>query len=687
MPRDIPVGNGSLLITFDSNYNIRDIYFPYVGRENHSLGHPFRFGVWVEGDFSWLGPDWDKVLRYQAETLVTDVSARNDGLGLELICHDAVDFHLNVYLKRVMVRNLGDRDREVRLFFSHDFHIYGKAIGDTAYYDPHSRSIIHYKNSRYFLANCCTPDRCGVDLFACGSKETSGTEGTWRDAEDGSLSGNPISQGSVDSTIGITLSVPAGGEETAYYWIAAGTSYEEVVKLNRLVWEKTPREIIKRTEDYWKLWVNKEEFNYGRLPSRVVELFKRSLLILRTQIDNRGAIIAANDSDIIQFNRDTYSYMWPRDGALVSYALVKAGYVHISRRFFDFCNRVITPEGYLMHKYNPDETIASSWHPWIRDGRPELPIQEDETALVIWVLWQHFDRFRDIEFIKPLYRNLIIRAAEFMVKFRDEDTKLPLPSYDLWEERYGVHSFTVAAVIAGLKAAAAFARAFGETGPADKYRRTADEIKAAMLKFLYHQDEKRFARMGTRSAGGYELDMTIDASLAGIFQFGAFPADDPAVAATMQAVKDRLWLRTEVGGMARYENDYYQQVSQDIQNVPGNPWFICTMWLGQYYIARANNIEELNQALPVMDWVVQRASDSGVLAEQVHPYTNQPLSVSPLTWSHATYVALVMEYMEKLETLDTCDACGSSVFRHYRCRRNNPTSASTPRRSLSVPGG
>ena len=40
---------------------------------------------------------------------------------------------------------------------------------------------------------------------------------------------------------------------------------------------------------------------------------------------------------------------------------------------------------------------------------------------------------------------------------------------------------------------------------------------------------------------------------------------------------------------------------------------------------------------------------SGVLAEQVNPYTNEPISVSPLTWSHATVVSTAIKYLEKLE--------------------------------------
>jgi len=208
-----------------------------------------------------------------------------------------------------------------------------------------------------------------------------------------------------------------------------------------------------------------------------VNLYKRSLLIMRTQIDDGGAIIAANDYDIAMHARDTYSYMWPRDGALVAYALTKAGHRDLAQRFFQFCLELIREDGYLLHKYNPDGTVASSWHPWLRDGNFDLPIQEDETALVLWALWQHFRKFRDVEFIKPLYRRLISNGADFIVDYRDPETKLPKPSYDLWEERYGVHLFTVAAVIGGLNAAANFAHAFGETdrmrGPLSPRREVA----------------------------------------------------------------------------------------------------------------------------------------------------------------------------------------------------------------------
>ncbi len=106
MPKDIPVSNGNLLINFDSDYQIRDVYFPFIGQENHSKGAPFRFGVWVDGRFSWIGPEWEINLRYHDNSLVTNVILKNETLGLELRCSDVVDIDLDVYIKKVEVINL-----------------------------------------------------------------------------------------------------------------------------------------------------------------------------------------------------------------------------------------------------------------------------------------------------------------------------------------------------------------------------------------------------------------------------------------------------------------------------------------------------------------------------------------------------------------------------------------------------
>lgn len=669
MPRDLPIGNGKILASFDSSYNLRDLYFPRVGMENQTQGHAIRFGVWADGVMKWIWDGWKIEMKYVPDTLVTDVHCVHPQLKLELVCRDCVDFHIWVLLREVVVKDLSGRYRDVRLFYNHEFFIKENEVGDTAYYDPRTSSIVHYKQNRYFLINLCTPTKCGVDHFATGIHGWKGYEGTWRDAEDGLLSGNPIAQGRIDSCIGINLSIPANGTSKSTYWIACQQDYDGVTRINNVVWQKTPQVLINRTINYWKLWVNKEEWTFESLPPRIVEFFKRSLLIMRTHIDDDGAIIASTDYDAVNFARDTYAYMWPRDGALCACALIKAGYTDAARRFFQFCLDVISPQGYLLHKFNPDKTVASSWQPWWLNERESLPIQEDETALVVWALWHHFQKFREIEFIKPLYRRLITNAADFMVKFRDKKTHLPNPSYDVWEERFGVHLFTVAAVIGGLQAASKFTRAFGETADADRYIQTADEIRAAMEKYMWNEEKGYFARMVLpRSDGTYELDMTVDAASYSIWAFGALSPDSPKVIATMDTVREKLSIKTGIGGLARYEGDAYQRAVPASEKIPGNPWIICTLWLAQYYIAAAKTVDDLRKALDILQWTADRAMSSGVLPEQIHPLTGAPISVCPLTWSHAAVVMTVVEYLERL-----CQLSGKPFQQLHTCGQNEIT--------------
>ncbi|MBC7836044.1 MAG: glycoside hydrolase family 15 protein [Phycisphaerales bacterium] len=649
MPRDIPVGNGDLLITFDHLYRVRDLYFPLVGRFNHTTGNVQRFGVWADGHLAWIEDDtWERELRYKSDTLVTDVRLVNHRLGLEVICNDAVDFHEPVYLRRVTVKDLTGRARDVRVFFHFDLSIKESPVGDTADYDPESIGLVLYKDDSYFLVNGCDQHKCGIDHWAIGTKRVGGAEGTWRDAEDGVLGRNAISQGSVDATVGFNLTVPARGQTSMTAWLACGSSYESIRALNKAIWQKGPERMIAKTEAYWRLWALKEPFDLSPLPRRVRDLFVRSMLITRTQVDNRGAIIAANDSDVAHFAGDHYSYCWPRDGALVTQALILAGQSELSRSFFRYCARVINKNGYFLHKYTPAGHLGSSWHPWLLDGKAVLPIQQDETALVLWALRLHFETFRDVEFIKPIYNALIGQPAAWMLEYRDHNG-LPKPSWDLWEERRGIHTFTVATTIGGLQAASKFAADFGEMDKAAAFGEAAARMKGALKRHMYNAEEGRFARMATPDDdGGYRLDMTRDSANYALWAFGAYEPDDPLMVAEMESLRSRLWVNTETGGCARYERDYYHQVEREnVVDVPGNPWVICTLWHAQHAVAKARTLEDLRDAVSILEWTVSRARPSGVLAEQYHPYTGQMMSVSPLTWSQATLITVVIEYLRK----------------------------------------
>lgn len=673
MPLDIPVGNGNLLINFDKDYNIRDVYYPYVGKANHSRRRISRTGVWVDNQFSWLSDrSWSKQMRYLSDTLATDVTATNGVLGLQLEFQDLVDFHRDIFLRRVIVTNLTERPRELRLFFHFDFHLWEIGRGDSIYYDPDDNVLIAYKDDCYFLMDGSLGDRIGIDGWTTGDKDEYGRGGSWADAEDGHLEGVGVSFGAVDGVIAVHQpQLPPGESSVIYTWLAVARDLEGVRFLDRIVRQRKPQFFLRRTVDYWRAWLNKEDTDFHDLPQNVVDLYKRSLLVIRTHVDNRGGIIAANDSDLaaLAHGLETYSYVWPRDGAYIANAMDHAGYADLAACFYAFCNEVVFQEqgqagsppayhesAYMLHKYTPDRMPAANWMSLIdEEGNHRLPIQEDETALVLYALWQHYEKYRDIETIARMYHSLIIKSANFMVGFREPHTRLPSPSFDLWEDRRGIYSYTTATVWAGLMAAANFADLFSHHEQAEDYRRAAAEIKDACASYLYDESEERFLKgIFVKANGTIERDYTVDASLYGLWYFGMFEPTDPRVERTMHAVIDRLTCQTPIGGIARYEGDQYHwdsTLEEDREKIPGNPWVICTLWVAQFYIARAQTLEDLHRALPLLQWARERALPSGVLAEQVHPRSGRPLSVSPLTWSHATVVTTVQEYLRKYEIL------------------------------------
>ncbi|HEX6541984.1 MAG TPA: glycoside hydrolase family 15 protein [Ktedonobacterales bacterium] len=667
MPRDLPLANGRLLVNFDSSYNLRDIYWPHIGERSHTQGHVNHTGIWVAGEFAWFdAPEWQRELVYEPNTLVTAVTLTHPGLRVTVYCTDVVDFDRDVFMRKMRVINHASDAREARLFFHYDWHLGESEGANTAYYRPDLHILGAYKDSWHMILNGCVGDASsgaapggsqntvGIYAWATGYKEFNGHEGTWRDAEDGALQGNPIAQGSIDSCVGFALgAIPPEQDRYCYHWLCAASDYKAARNLNRIVIQRGPETFIHRTRDYWRLWVENKPLNTGNLPQPLVDLYKRSLLIMRTQIDSDGAIIAATDGDVWAFARDSYAYMWPRDGALVANVLGHAGYSDATRDFFHFCAEHITDDGYLLHKYTPAGDVGSSWQPWMdTQGNLALPIQEDETALVVYALWQHYTLYHEIEFIRPLYRPLITAAADFMCSYRDEKTGLPLPSWDLWEERRGIHAYTLAAVYGGLMAASRFTDAFGEHDRSERYAQVAAEIKAATRQYLWRDDVGRFVRtVYLEPDGTLTPDMIIDASLSGLYQFGMFDVRDDEIRRTMQAVEERLVIKSDVGGVARYENDHYHQVSQDIANVPGNPWFICACWLAEFKINSATTIAALDEALPWLQWVQSHALPSGVLAEQINPYTHEPLSVSPLTWSHAEYAGAIRWYIGRYQHL------------------------------------
>ncbi|MFB6115384.1 MAG: glycoside hydrolase family 15 protein [Candidatus Nanohalobium sp.] len=639
MVRHLALGNGSLLVNLDDSLRVRDLYFPYAGQENQVLGEPHRMGVHADG-FSWI-KDWKTNPEYSKDTILGESEAYNEMEGLKINFRDAVECENSVFLREIEIKNERNEKRTIELFFQQDFDLYGTGMADTCFFHPDEQGLVHYKKNRYVMAEVRHEEgECGdfnqYGIYRDGSKN---------DIEKGDLNSNPIAQGDVNSAISTEIELEPNSSETVYYWLNTGKNLKEVTELNRKV-EQRIEDFFEQTAMCWRGFVGDKDRELEGLDEHIREQFKRSVLVVRGQINDNGAITAANDSENLEFNQDKYGYVWPRDAALVADVMTKAGYPELVRPFFDFAEDKLEDEGYLMHKYNPDGSLGSSWHSWINEeGEKRLPIQEDETALTLWALNEFEEVTGEKELLEEKWDSLVKPAADFIYSYFDEQTHLPRPSYDLWEEKHYVSSFTVASVYAGLKSAAAIADKIGEDP--EKYDRRAREIKEKGLENLRSEDTKRYVR-------GIEDGEQIDEVSAPLFfleRFGLIEEDDEYYENTVNAILHDLSPDTQIGGIARYKGDRYHNVSDDFDKIPGNPWIICTLWAAQHKIMRAEYEEDLEKAKEYMHWACENSLDTGLLPEQVDPFTGEGKSVAPLTWSHTTFIETVLMYKDRKEEI------------------------------------
>lgn len=629
-----------MLVGLNSFGLVHDFYYPYVGYENHlsSKAQRHRIGVWADGKFSWLDDGtWDISMRYEDMALIGHTRATNNRIGIVLEFSDFVDSELNTLIRNVHVVNRHQLRREVRIFFHQVFQISESTRGDSAIYLPDEHIILNYKGKRNFVIAGQKADGSSFDQYSIGNYAIEGKEGTYKDAEDGELSSSAVEHGQVDSVIGFNMNIPAHTSQRVGYWIVAAQTRDDAIEAHNKIKTSTVHERHEITQSYWHNWIGVADHQIMQLDPKYRHQVINSLLIMKSHMDVRGSIIASGDSQMLNYLRDYYGYFWPRDGAFIIWPLIRLGYTDEPKAFFEFCRDVLTPGGYLRHKYLPDGSAGSTWHAAIADGKEELPIQQDETAITVFMLYEYLKYSDDREFVEMLYPSLVRPAMKYIVGFMDEATGLPHQSFDLWEEKFLTTTYTTGVVYASLIAASHMAEEFNYPEDAVLWEHTAEQIKEKARDTLFNKERGYFYKGFKLANDMLEYDATIDtSSLYGAVLFGLYDMDDPYVIEAQKTLENVLVDSSKVGGVPRYERDYYHRVDDTSM---GNPWFVTSYWYAQYLIERGN----LERAEDILDWSLNFMLPTGVLPEQIDPNSGQFVSVAPLIWSHAEFVNTVFD--------------------------------------------
>jgi GH15 family glucan-1,4-alpha-glucosidase len=636
--RSVMLGNGHMLVGLNDSGLVHDFYYPYVGLDNlttsRSIHH--NVGIWINGEFSWLdGGEWDLVVDFEEDALISDIKAFNKKYNVQLVFKDFVDCQYSAFCRYITIHNNSEKNLEVRIFMHQAFQISRAGRGDTALYVPNGNYLLDYKGWCSLLIFAQNENGQPFDQFSVGNYGIEDKEGTFRDAEDGTLDGNLVEHGGVDSVVRCVDNIAANDSTTVSYWVVASQSQFDAEIVHHMLLAQGLPKRLDVTRQHWRDWLAIGKDKLSSIDQKYLGLTKKSLLVVKAHIDRHGGIIASCDSSIYNYGKDYYSYVWPRDGALTMLPLIALGYTHEPKKFFEFCADTMHPGGYMMHKYQPDRAVGSTWHPLLNHHHPELAIQEDETAIIIYAMGVYLQVSQDKEFLNNLYDHYVKPCTDFLASFVDQATHLPHASYDLWEERFATHTYTVCVTIAALEMGSYIAHELGKDDDAQTWKQVANGIEAN-IKLLFNEDRKYYRKsLLLLDDGKLEFNDTLDVSNGLGFLLLDPKLQLPGAKDTFLTMEKILLNSSPSGGCPRYEHDnYFLSKTKYL----GNPWIIGTLWMSQFYLIN----EQKDEAVKLIDWVKDHTSSSGMLPEQVDPETGAAEGVSPLVWSHAVFVETVL---------------------------------------------
>lgn len=655
MARPIILSNGEMAVGLNRFGMVHDLYFPYVGLDNHcSENAPrHRIGLFVDGTMHWLSDgSWDVKPGYLDGRLIGRTIATNHWLGFSVEFQDFVDSGSNVFARNIEIINLTNKYRKVKLFLHQAFVISDSSDShDTAQYIPAtseaSEMILHYKGRRAFAVGGYNPQTGGsFDSFSIGHFghiDGKNYAGVWRDAEDGNLERNPVARFRTDSVLEFKLDFAAHDSARVNYFLSAGKSIQEARRTLVRFRSEGLLDHLLATDLFWKQWLSPAvAIAEVSIAPEYRSNFLTSLLLMKAMMDRHGAIVASLDSGMLKTNPDTYANCWIRDATYVAMVFWKLGYVDEVKQFLRFAKDVISSTGFFWPSYRSDSAVGPNPHAYVLQGETVMPIQADETAIIVFLLskiiQRDVQRGGRLEDWRELYESLARPAASFLAGYIDPETRLPCPSYELWEVNYQTTTYTTAATFGALGAAAYIADMFHESNNAIRWREASRGISEQADKFWNNQRNYFYRGFWRHKNSSIELDDVIDISaFYGAWAFELFNNDRIQTAA--DSILD-TFAKTGDVRMPRFENDSYNNIHPGSSS---NPWFITSFWMAQYK-ALNSTAESNNFTKKVLDWANNQMNQSIVLSEQVDIETDVALSAAPLAWSHAEFVNTCLSY-------------------------------------------
>ena len=203
---------------------------------------------------------------------------------------------------------------------------------------------------------------------------------------------------------------------------------------------------------------------------------------------------------------------------------------------------------------------------------------------------KHFELTGDRQFVQSVWNS--VHEGSRLLGAQVSQTDGLVETVGLWEEQFGNHTYSNAAVYAGLKSAATLAKVMEKDDLGSKWNQNAIKLRESLLNLSWDAQLNRFIKTAS------PRNENLDASLLSLsYPFDVLPANDERIKKTAIAIESGFKFKS--GGVGRYPFDQYYG---------GNPWILTTLWLALYY----EKAGELGKAEPIIRWAFDHSTELGI---------------------------------------------------------------------------
>ncbi len=636
------IGNRSMLATFTEKGELQRLYFPC--KDNRQYIDYYHTGVKINGsDVIYLHDDINNVYKqyYDTDTNILNTEITNTYFNLKMLQTDYILIKENIMVKKYTFLNDGKIDLDTK------FYIHSGLLTDTN--NMVSAKVIRNGMIQYAHDFVVSTFAKGYDI---SKHQINGSSNTIKRGE---IYDKDYIGMSSDCSICYDIgTIKPGDKKEIYICIAIGentnisTIEDEIDRITRLDLEK---EYI-NLKSYWRKYVKSHNGLNIKEPKnsyeeKIYEIYKRTILLfpLLTNQDT-GAVIASPEIDEQRTQCGRYAYCWPRDAVFICRAMDILKMEKDTEKFYKvFCKKTQSKNGMWEQRFYTDGKLAPSWG-----------YQVDETASVIYGVYEHYLKTKNEKFLKETLP-MCEKGISFLKKYikdwlgvdgieeHDKDivkqeilenskrTKCHI-SYDLWEMCEDIHLYSLASIYSAFETILKIYKALGKNISdfennrlkEEKVQKNEKEIQKLLVEIkkyinenLYDDNKKSYVRNPT--------DKKMDVSILGaVTPFKVFKPKEKKIQNTVERIN--LSLRTYTGGYQRFEQDHYRN---------GNPWPIANLWMTLYYLESG----EKKKAKETFDFVVKTCGKHYFLGEQIDNNTLKPNWVIGLGWSHAMFIIVL----------------------------------------------